>query len=300
VEEPTESGEEQVTIPPSSDGLDVFLIVGSDSRAELDDSEEFGDFSGQRADVVIVLLRPRDGSTAAILSVPRDLLVESACSGREMRINVTLEGCGDDMNGPTAVTLTVETLTGVGVDHFAMVDLAGFIGAVDAVGGYEICVEHDVRDRRALLALPAGCTLATGDQALAWLRSRHTQELTDSGWQTMSGVSDLTRNERQREFMVSMMSRLADFSSPQDIAALAREVAPHVTVDSSLSFVDAVGLGWTMRGLGSGSILELDVPVRYATTDNGALVLVSTVAVAEVVDSYLSGGSVQGPASFSG
>lgn len=132
------------------------------------------------------------------------------------------------------------------------------------------------------------------------MRSRHTQELTDSGWQTMTGVSDLTRNERQREFMVSMMSRLADFSSPTDIAALAREVAPHVTVDSSLSFLDAVGLGWTMRGLGSASILELDVPVQYATTDNGAAVLVSTIEIAEVVEAYLSGGSVKSKASFSG
>lgn len=300
VAESEEPGDEQVTVPPSSDGLDVFLLVGSDSRADLEDTEGFGVFGGQRADVVMVLFRPRDGSTAAILSLPRDLLVESPCFSRETRINVTLEGCGDEINGPTAVTLTVEELTKVKVDHFAMVDLAGFINAVDAVGGYEICVENAVRDSRALLELPAGCTLASGEQTLAWLRSRRTQELTDSGWRTMFGVSDLTRNERQREFMVTMMSRLADFSSPQDISSLAREVAPYVTVDSSLSFLDAVGLGWTMRGLASDSIMGLEVPVRHGTTENGAAVLISTVDVSEIVEDYLNGGSVKGPGTISG
>lgn len=287
-EEADQDESESVTVPASADGLDVFLLVGSDSRGDLEDTEGFGDFSGQRADVVMALLRPRDGSDAAILSLPRDLLVEHPCWTGETRINVTLEGCGDEVNGPTALILTVEALTDVTVDHFAMVDLAGFINAVDAIGGYEICVEYDVRDRRASLELPAGCTLATGEQALAWLRSRHTQELTDSGWRTMDGVSDLTRNERQREFMVTMMGQLSDFGSPSDIAGVAQEVAPFVTIDSSLSFMDAVGLAWTMRGLGAGSFVELEIPVRYSTTDDGAQVLVSTEDIAELVASYLS------------
>ena len=293
-----EPADDAVTIPPSADGLDVFLLVGSDSRAELADTEGFGDFSGQRADVVMVLMRPRDGSTAALLSIPRDLLVDNACYTRQMRINEALEGC-NDMNGPTALTLTVEEVTGVAVDHFAMIDLAGFIGAVDAIGGYEICVDNAVRDRRAQLELPAGCTQASGEQALAWLRSRHTQELTDSGWRTVTGVSDLTRNERQREFLVAMMANLSDFTSPQDIAGVASEVAPFVTVDSSLSFLDAVGLAWTMRGLGSGSIVELEIPVRYATTDNGAQVLVATEDIRELVAGYLPAETAQGTSGLS-
>ena len=295
---PEESTEEAVTIPPSADGLDVFLLVGSDSREELEDTEGFGDFSGQRADVVMVLLRPRDGSTATLLSMPRDLLVENACYTRQMRINEALEGC-NDMNGPTALTLTVEKVTGVTVDHFAMVDLAGFIGAVDAIGGYEICVDNAVRDRRAQLELPAGCTLASGEQTLAWLRSRRTQELTEDGWRTMEGVSDLTRNERQREFLVAMMSNLSDFTSPQAIASVASEVAPFVTVDSSLSFLDAVGLAWTMRGLGSSSVIDLEIPVRYATTDNGAQVLVATEDIREFVARYLPDETAQGLSGFS-
>jgi LCP family protein required for cell wall assembly len=278
----------EVSVPPSGDGLDVFLLVGSDSRDALDDTEGFGDFEGHRADVVMVLLRPRGGEDAAVLSLPRDLWVENRCTGSQHRLNDALEGCGLLMNGATALTVTVEDLIGVPVDHFALVDLAGFQEAVDAVGGYEICLQRAVRDPKSDLELPAGCTHASGAQTLAWLRSRSTQELTADGWRTVPGVSDLTRNERQREFLLSMMSSLGDFSSPQDIASVAQVVAPYVTVDSNLSLLDAVGLAWTMRDLGSGSVEELDIPVSDVTTDSGAAVLVPSVDIAGVVDAYLS------------
>jgi LCP family protein required for cell wall assembly len=286
-DEPSDEG--PVAASNDGDGLDVFLLVGSDARDTLDDTEGFGEFAGHRADVVMVLMRPSDGSRAALLSLPRDLLVESVCeTGREHKLNDALEGCGAMMNGATSITFTVESLIGHTVDHFALVDLAGFQEAVDAVGGYEICLQRAVRDQKANLELPAGCTLATGAQTLAWLRSRYTQELTEDGWQTMPGVSDLTRNERQRDFLMSMMGRLSDFSSPGDIADVAQSIAPFVTVDSELSLLDAVDLGWTMRGLSRGTIDELDVPVSDATTSAGAAVLVANVDIGEMVDEYLA------------
>ncbi|MEX1126034.1 MAG: LCP family protein [Acidimicrobiia bacterium] len=279
-----------ITVPPSGgDALDVFLLVGSDARDDLEDSEGFGEFEGHRADVVMVLIRPRgDERSAAILSLPRDLWVEDSCSDSEHRLNDALEGCGAQMNGPTALTVTVENLIGISVDHFALVDLAGFQEAVDAIGGYEICLQRAVRDAKAQLHLAAGCTLASGAETLAWLRSRNTQELTADGWRVVPGVSDLTRNERQREFLLSMMGSLGDFSSPQDVASVAQVVAPYVTVDSDLSLLDAVSLAWTMRGLGQGSIQQLDIPVMDTTTANGAAVLLASVDISEVVASYLA------------
>lgn len=292
-EDPSEGGAEEQPAEETNDGLEmggleVFLMVGSDSRDELDTVEGFGDFEGQRADVVMVLIRPADGSRAALLSLPRDLLVDDVCrSGNEHRLNDALQGC-DAYNGPTALTRTVERVIEQEIDHFAMIDLAGFPEAVDAVGGYEICVERAVRDQRAQLQLPEGCTLADGAQTLAWLRSRSTQELTDDGWSVMPGVNDLTRNERQRDFLLSMLGRLSDFGSPTDIADVAGVIAPYVTIDSELSFLDAVDLAWTMRGLSRGNIDELEIPVSDATTANGAAVLVSGVDIPDLVDDYLA------------
>ncbi|MGH8948390.1 MAG: LCP family protein, partial [Acidimicrobiia bacterium] len=214
----------------STEGMEVFLLVGSDSRDELDSVEGFGEFGGQRADVVMVLIRPSDGSRAALLSLPRDLLVDDVCGAvSEHRLNDALQGC-TALNGPTALTRTVESVIGQDIDHFALIDLAGFQEVVDAVGGYEICLERAVRDQLAQLELPAGCTQATGAQTLAWLRSRSTQELTEDGWRVMPGVNDLTRNERQRAFLLAMLGHLSDFSSPTAIADTAQVIAPFVTV----------------------------------------------------------------------
>ncbi|MFP3883702.1 MAG: LCP family protein [Actinomycetota bacterium] len=265
-------------------GLRVFLLVGSDSRSDLGDTSGFGDFEGNRADVIMVLFK--DESKTGLLSLPRDLLVTDPCLGGEEKLSLMLEGC-PGVNGPTLLTLTVEELIGERVDHFSLVDLAGFQAAVDAVGGYEICLERAVRDRRASLELPAGCTHADGEDTLAWLRSRHTQELTENGWRIMPGVNDLVRNERQREFLIDMMRRIGDFSSPQDMLQTAQVVAPFVTVDADFSMVQAVNLAWTMRGLGSGDIEELSVPVYDDRTEAGAVLRAST-PVDEIVDEFLT------------
>lgn len=270
---------------PEVPGRQIFLLVGSDSREDLDTTEGFGVFEGRRADVVMVLFK--NESNTGLLSLPRDLFVENPCGGSDDRISAMLEGC-DAYNGPSLLTAAVEDTIGQEIDHFAMVDLAGFQEAVDAIGGYEICVENPVRDERARLELDAGCTLADGDQTLAWMRSRRTQELTENGWRTMAGMSDLARNERQRSFLIEMMGRIADFGSPQAMRAAAQALAPFVTVDSELSLMDAVGLAWTMRGLESGAVVELTVPVYDDVTAGGASVLRASEPVDGIVADFLS------------
>jgi LCP family protein required for cell wall assembly len=272
-------------LPTEVTGRQIFLLVGTDSREDLEDLEGFGDFEGNRADVIMVLFKDENG--AGLLSIPRDLLVTDPCGGSDDRINEMLEGCGL-FNGPTALTLTVEHLIDQPIDHFALVDFVGFQEAVDAIGGYEICVENPVRDERAGLSLPAGCTNADGEQTLAWMRSRSTQELTDEGWRVMPGMNDLARNERQRTFLIDMMSKVADFTSPQDMLSSAQALSGFVTVDSQLSMMDAVSLAWTMRGLGSGGITQLEIPVYDATTDAGASVLLPSTPVDEIVSEFLS------------
>ncbi|SNT38724.1 transcriptional attenuator, LytR family [Streptosporangium subroseum] len=51
---------------------------------------------------------------------------------------------------------TVETLTGIRIDHFVKVDFTGFKGMVNAVGGVDVCVPPPINDTKALLHLPAG------------------------------------------------------------------------------------------------------------------------------------------------
>lgn len=284
-DESDDDGEFEVVDP----GPQVFLLVGSDSRELLDDTSGFGDFEGARADVVMVLFK--EANKTGLLSIPRDLLVDDPCGGPPEKLGVMLEGC-EPQNGPTLLTYAVEDLIGQRVDHFAMVDLAGFQEAVDVVGGYEICVENPVRDTRANLELPAGCTHADGEQTLAWLRSRRTQELTADGWRIMPGMNDLVRNERQRSFLVEMMGQVGDVTSPAAMMSSANAVAPYVTVDSELSVLDAVNLAMTMNGLRSGRIVEMEIPVVDARGPDGAAVLEAAEPVEEIVNDFLAGTDV--------
>jgi len=266
-------------VPSATDGIDTLLMAGSDSREGLEDLTGFGDFEGARADVLLLLIRPRNGDQAAVVSLPRDLWVSTPC-GQE-RIGQALEGC-EGMNGESTLLATVESLTGLGVDHLALVDMAGFRHVVDELGGYEICVQRPVRDSKSKLDLPAGCQLVGGEQTLAWLRSRTTEELTDNGWRVMSGVSDLTRNERQRDFLIEMLDRLGNFGDPQEALSAAQTLSPYVTVDTDLGITQAVSLAWTMRGLGD-SVEEIEIPVEDYTTQAGAQVLLAATDIESVI-----------------
>lgn len=278
-------------VPSAADGVDTVLILGSDSRDELDDLENFGEFEGERADVIMLLIRNREDGQAGILSFPRDLWVSTPCG--QARLNDILMGC-NGMNGETTMVVTVESLTGLGIDHFGLVDLAGFEEVVDILGGYEVCVDAAVRDAKSGLDLPAGCTMADGPETLAWLRSRNTQVQQDDGSFTiMPGVSDLTRNERQREFMVEMISRIGDFGNPQDALASARAIASFITVDSELGVPTAVSLAWTMRDLGV-SVEEITIPVEDYVTQAGAEVLIPVADIEELIADLIAVETVGG------
>ncbi len=278
-------GEEKEPAPGSTEGVGIVLLGGLDSRDQLDDLTGFGDFPGERADVIMVLIRTR--SATAVMSLPRDLLAEDPCTGRQQRINTLIADCGAVLNGPSRLLQAVERLIGERVDHYAMVDLAGFQQVVEVIGGYEICLDLPVRDQRAHLELPAGCSLAGGEETLAWLRSRHTQELTASGWRTMPGMNDLTRNQRQRRFVIDVLARLSYVSSPQALSRTARAIAPHVTVDDQLTITEAVNLVWALRGLDRGAFTELEVPVTDHVTEEGAAVLVATTPIDGIVAGFL-------------
>jgi hypothetical protein len=67
----------------------------------------------------------------------------------------------------------------------------------------------------------------------------------------------------------------------------AQAVAPYITVDSELTWMDAANLAWTMRGLGTRSVDEIEVPV-YDDTIEGAAVLRPSTPVDEIVAEFLT------------
>lgn len=220
------------------------LVVGSDSRAFVQTPEQAQAFGtadqegGQRSDVMALVRIGPAGVQAVWL--PRDLLVDDPAGGRRQ-----LNSYFDD--GPGPLIAAVRRLTGVPIEHFAQVDFAAFIGAVDAVGRVDVFVPRPVRDTYTGLDLPGGgCTPLDGNQALAWVRSRHLQERDGDTWVDLSPHGDLDRVARQQELVTGLAalarSRAHDLGAVVD---LTDAVARHVTVDASMSNRDLERLAVT-------------------------------------------------------
>lgn len=272
---PEETFPEQVATAVTSAPTDAaafrsFLIVGSDE-------------GGARADVIILALFPSGSDQPVMLSLPRDLYLPNRCGSTYSRINATLRGCGSSVNGPTLLALAVEDFTGIPIDHFALFDFDGFERIIDALGGVEICVDRAVRDALSFLDLPAGCTNASGEQSLAWVRSRSTEEFLNGEWRRKPGVNDLTRNERQQDVLLAMFSKLQQFDSPSQLSPIVESLTNEFTLDDQLGVGEAITLAWNLRSLKADEITRLRIPVRDFTTDNGDRVLLPTSSFSDLL-----------------
>ena len=243
---------------------DTFLLIG-------------GDKASGAADVILYLVLPTNSADPFMVSLPRDLWVDNLCTGGQSRINSLIHGCeSKGVNGPTLLASQVGAFTGIEVDHFAMFEFEGFSDIIDAAGGVEICVDYPVRDAMSKLSLPAGCTNASGEQALAWVRSRHTQQLIGGTWRSMPGASDLSRNQNQQDVILELFKKLKRFDSPTDLTASVASLADTFVLDDQLGLGDAVDLAWRMRAIDLEDINRFEVPVRLARSKSGQSILIAT------------------------
>jgi LCP family protein required for cell wall assembly len=253
--------------PPPTAETTVSLIIGTDQLSS--------DAQSRRADVIMLFIVPAGGLEPILVSLPRDLYIANPCTGELSRVNANLNGCGDLANGPEQLAIAVEDFTGLRVDHFLMLDFDGFRALVDRVGGMVLCVEHRVRDTKSGLSLPTGCTKADGAQALAWIRSRRTEEYVDGAWRSM-GVSDLTRNQRQQDVLMHGLRLISRFRDASELVAAVEDLSGVFVIDDGLSLTEAVALAWDFRSIDLRHIVRPVIPTEYFTTEGGAVVLLPT------------------------
>lgn len=236
----------------AGEGELTFLIVGSDSRAGLDDLTNFGQAGGQRSDVVMLVRADASGATQ-MLSIPRDLRVEIPGHGTN-KINAAYA-----FGGPSLLVETIRSNLGISVNHYAEIDFVGFRDLVDEVGGVEISFPNAARDAKSGLNIPAGTQVLDGDQALAYARSRSYQEQQGGSWVSVE-ANDIGRTQRQQQVMRALMSRLKSPSSVAEAGDIASTMARHMTIDSRLADSSPASLFWDFRGVLTGSIEGVTLP----------------------------------------
>ncbi|HET7720246.1 MAG TPA: LCP family protein [Acidimicrobiales bacterium] len=244
------------------------LLVGSDTRANLEGADckrncrdENGNLvTGQRSDTSMILHADPTSRRGAILSIPRDLWVRVAGTNRNNRINTAFE------KGPSQLIQTITDNLGIPIHHYVEVDFVGFRAMVDAVGGVPIYVPAPARDRYSDLRIPEpGCITLNGDQALAWVRSRHFQYYEAGRWLS-DPRSDFGRILRQQDFIRRLMKRAISkgIRNPITLNKMIGIGTDNVTIDDEMSTKDILALGRQFRSLDPTSVQMYTLPVTMA------------------------------------
>jgi LCP family protein required for cell wall assembly len=254
-------------------GNGIYLIVGSDSRENLPPElgDVFGDFSGARADVII-LAQVAEGRRQ-LLSLPRDLRVEVPGNGVN-RINAAYA-----IGGPDLMVETVALATGIRPNHYLEIEFGGFAGIVDALGGIELHFPYAARDDKSGLGVEAGIHNVNGATALAYARSRNYEEFIDGEWVGQGG-GDITRTSRQRVVLLAIMQKASSPSGLVRTPLVLNAVGSHLAVDSNVNVFTLLRTGLQMRTAGVTDSVSLPV---HGSEEGGVSYVVRTEPDATVV-----------------
>ncbi|WP_431678916.1 LCP family protein [Kitasatospora sp. KL5] len=248
----------------------TFLLVGLDARSDTATTGKGAKApawkaGAQRSDTMMLLHISADRKGASIISIARDTLVEVPGHGKS-KINAAYS-----WGGPALMVETVQNLTGIKVDHIAVIDWNGFRALTDAVGGVDITIPQTIEGRGEARQWDAGTHHMSGEQALLYVRERY-------------GLpnGDLDRSKRQQNFLRALMIQTMDagtLGSPARLTGLLQAVGDVVSVDDRLSNTDLYDLAWSLRGLRPDGVRFMNAPFGgFDTVDGQSVVLLDRAA----------------------
>jgi len=237
------------------------LLLGSDARdpnSGLTMSASLADGTwtpGQfNSDTMMVVHIQANRKSAYVVSIPRDDYVPiydaAGVKHAGNKINYAFS-----QYGPFASWRTVENLSGLRIDHMAILDFAGFRDLTTAIGGVDVYIPQSVYDDKQLQQWDQGWTHIQGNLALKYVRMRHG---------LLNG--DFDRVARQQNFLRAVREKsLANDTSgnPVTLAKVLDAVITHLTVDQSWTGSDIRHLALSLRNLNTRHITFLTLPLDH-------------------------------------
>ena len=254
-----------------------WLIVGSDSRAGLSTQQQrelhVGSDSGVNTDTIMVLHKGSNGPV--LMSIPRDSYVTvpaytdsggTAHASHKDKINAAFAA-----GGPQLLVKTVETTTGIHLDHYTEVGFTGVVNIVNALGGVPICLSAPVVDSKSGADLKAGCQTLNGTRSLQLLRTRYS--LPDS---------DLSRIQNQQQFLQAMAKQVirpGTWLNPFTLYPFLNAALDSLTVDQGTGMWTLSQFGLQMHKVSGSGGKTVTVPLStqdYTTPGGASAVLWSS------------------------
>jgi polyisoprenyl-teichoic acid--peptidoglycan teichoic acid transferase len=224
--------------PPAGEPVNV-LLLGSDRRP--------GESEPSRTDAVIIARVDPIRHRVALLSLPRDLIVEIPGYGqtRINAANVWGEIYNEPGGGLALARKTVSNLLGIPIDYVVYIDFEGFIGMIDAVGGVTVDVKNELYDPQ-FPTMDYGYTEAhfmpgpqhlDGATALMYSRIRHPD-------------SDFERMRRQQQVLAGIFGQLREQSALESLKRLEdATTALRGYVKTDIPEDRLLGLAWALRDI---------------------------------------------------
>ena len=234
----------EVSSTEMSSGPLNILLLGSDSRTE--------STTGLSDAIILVHINPKDKS-AFLISFPRDSRVPVP-GHKTDKINSAMF-----LGGPALTAKTIEDLTGIKIQYFAVTTFKGFTRMINNLGGVQITLEKSIRDRFAGANLGAGPQKLAGDQALAFCRSRHIPD------------GDFARAGHQQDLALAVFEQERPRMQPQDLFRLLNIFINDC--ETNLSYKEAFQLAMLISKVNPDKIKRVVLPGKVANIGGGSYVL---------------------------
>ncbi|MFK0120943.1 LCP family protein [Streptomyces sp. NPDC090994] len=262
----------------ADNGSQNILVLGSDTRADGNDKVGGGTDDGTaRSDTAMVVHVYEGHKKASVVSVPRDTIVDRPeCTDTSGTVHDAASGVMFNSayaaGGAACAVKTVESLSGLRMDHYLEVDFSGFQQLIDELGGVEITTTQDISDPDSHLDLKAGTHTLDGEQALGLVRTRH----------GVGDGSDLGRIQLQQAFVKALVDRVKDIgvlTNPKKLVDLADTATKTVTTDTGLGSVNKLmSFAAGLKSITPAHMDMVTMPVQYDPADGNRVLVEETKA----------------------
>jgi LCP family protein required for cell wall assembly len=269
-------GIDQVVDPAAAGKPQTILLIGSDKRSKNAIDVRTGAYAVDKpsSDTMILMrLDPAKGATA-LLSLPRDLKVDIPGHGIA-KLNASYA-----LGGARLTVRTIKALTHIHINHVINVDFHGFSKAVNALGCIYVDIDRHYYNQSnfyAKIDLPAGYQRLCGQNALSYVRYRHTD-------------TDIVRSARQQDFLRQIKQQVSAFGLIGK-----RDQLLHIFSDYSSSDLRSRSSILRLLQLAIASAGEPIREVHFAVKLGPSYVYARPTVIARTVQQFLAAKQSSGP-----